>query len=472
MATVVKSKETLLAELKTFLRAYNRLLDTGDNSLAKDFLLLPFSIGGSLIMDQVALARDYHILSRLTGTEVDNEATNYKLERLPGSYAVAIITFWTETLPTADVVIQAGTQAKTAGTAFTSAVTFSTVSQATFSTAGFGSYYSFDRIRYEFPVLALCDTIGKTGNVGAELINTLVGTVPQISGVTNLTAAYQGSDSESDDDLKVRIMLAKLGRDLNVTNGVRGQMRGFGFIDAYPVRVEDSDAEKATGIDVFVIDSAPETVSETFSYDPAQTIYYLVNRPVTEVTSVVLGNGAVVSPPQYSAHIDSTSPMRRSVYGQDYIELSTSLGLVPGDSFTVTYNYSKVIKNAQSTVDLVDNRVLTADTLIKRAYPLYLYVTATLTYKANADVAATKSKCRNALAQLLSTYRLSDPIQKSDIIVVLQTGYGDYPVDTVDAVRISSYFLVDEFGNTYLPTDEVISVGKKYYVLYGSATLV
>lgn len=472
MASVIKSKETLLAELRTFLRAYNRLLDTGDNSLAKDFLLLPFSIGGSTIMDQVSVARDLHILSRLVGTELDNEATNYKLERLPGTFALVSLTFFTSATPTTDVTIPAGSQGKTAGTAFSSPITFSTVSQATYPVSSLGVYYSHDRARYEFTILALCDTIGRTGNIGAELITTLIGAIPQIDGVTNLTAAFQGSDSESDDDLKVRIQMAVLGRDLNVPNGVRGQLMGYGFIDAYPVRVEDADAEKASGIDAFVIDVAPDTVTETFSYDPAQTIFYLANRPVTDITSVVLGSGTVLSTAQYDAHIDATSPMRRSVYGQDYVELHSGLGLTLGDSFSVTYNYSKVIKNAQADIDLVDNKVLTSDLLVKRAYPLYFYVTATLTYKANADVAATKSKCKNALAQLLATYRLGNPIQKSDLIVVLQNGYGDYPVDTVDAVRISSYSLVDEVGTTYLPIDEVISVGKKYYVLYGAATLV
>ena len=76
------------------------------------------------------------------------------------------------------------------------------------------------------------------------------------------------------------------------------------------------------------------------------------------------------------------------------------------------------------------------------------------------------------MSQFVATYRLGDSIQKSDLIVVLQTGFGDYPIDTVDAVVISSYYLQDELGKQYLPIDEKILVGAKYYIVFGQATVV
>jgi hypothetical protein len=466
----IKSLEQLLAELTTFLRAYNRRLDTGDNSLAKDLLLLPYSVGGKAIMDQVEIARDLGILSRLEDVDLDNEATNYRLERNPGSFATVSLLFTTVNAPTANVVIPAGTQAQTSGTSFTAPVSFSTISETTFNLSNIETYFSFDRGRYEFPVTALADSIGVVGNVGANLVNILIGTVSEITGVTNLTASTGGLDEEVDDDFRARIQLAKTGRDLNIANGIRQFLKNQGFTDAQAVRVEDTFSEKATGIDVFVINQSSSSATETFTYDPAQTNYIFTNRPVLEVTSVTAG-GSTLSSSDYSVNIDSTSPVRRSVFSNDNIAIRLSASLTVGQSFSVTYNYASLVRSAQDVLNLVENNILTADPLVKRGYSLLLNVTASLTLTTNADPAATRSRVRNALSQFAATYRLGDDLQKSDLIVVMQNGFGDFPVNTVDAVRISNYFLQDEDGNSLLPVDEVISVNTKQYIIFGTATI-
>ena len=354
----IKSLETLLAELRTFIRALNRRLDTGDNSLSKDFLLTPFSVGGKAIMDQVEIARGLGILSRLESGDLDNEATNYKKERLPGSYSVVTLTFYSSTAPTTDVVIPAGTQAQTSGTTFVSPVSFSTVSEARFTVSDADSYFSYDRNRYEWEVTALCDEIGTVGNIGSELINQLIGSIGGVEGVTNLTAATGGLDEEEDDDFRTRIQLAKTGRDLNTVNGLRLYMRDLGFLDAYPVRIEDADAEKATGIDVFVINNSSEAFIDIFTYDPSQEKYYLTKRPVLEVTSVVGSNKGNLGASDYDAMIDNTSPLRRSIYAQDYLTFDAAAGLLYGETITVQYNYAPLIIQAQENLGLNENDVL------------------------------------------------------------------------------------------------------------------
>jgi hypothetical protein len=467
----IKSREVLLAELKTFMRAVNPSMDSSGNSLTKDIVLNPYSIGGGAIMSQVQVVKFLHILSYLEGGDVDNEGTNYNKERLTGDFAVVVLTFYTVNRPTADIVVPASTQAQTTGTSFVSPSTYSTVAEARFSLGDVESYYSFDRARYEFNVLALSDDVGTVGNVGARMITSLIGSVSGIEGVTNLTASVGGLDEESDDDYKERIRLAKTGRDLNVVNGIKGFVKDAGFLDAYPVRVEDTDSERATGVDVFVISSNASVYTEIFTYDPAKERYYLAMRPVTEITSVVGSNKGTLGLSDYDANIDNSSELRRSIYATDHVRIRTAAALLPGEQITVTYNYDASIQQTQETFDLNDNNILTADPLIKRAYPLYLSIVGSLTLKANADGATTRNKVKNALSQFLSTYRLGDDIQKSDLIVVMQEGYGDFPVDTVDAVIITSYILTDEDGAVRQPTNEVIAVGNKEYAVYGAATL-
>lgn len=465
-----KSLQTLIAEVKTFIRTKNRSLDVSSNSLINDIILTPYGVAGKLLMDQVEVAKNLHILSSLVDTDLDNEGTNYNKERGGGVYATVDLTFYATSKPTAEVVIPATAQAQTAGTAFSTPVTFTVDGESRFALADVDAYYSHDRDRYEFTCSATCDTIGTDGNVSANIISMLVGGVSQINGVSNLTAAVGGSDQEMDDDFRERIRLAKLGRCLNVSNGIKGYLSGLGFADSHVIRVEEAGYERASGVDAFVVDYSSEVQTDAFIYDPAQQRYYFTKRPVREVTVVRSAAIGTLSTSQYAVTIDSTSPMRRSIYAQDFIEFMAPL--VVGDTLSVSYNYSSAISQAQATLNLPDNRVLTADILVKRAYPLSLFLSALLTLKANADGPSTRNKCRNALSQFLSSYRLGDDVQKSDLIIVLQQGYGDYPVDNVDAVTISSFYLLDEWGGTYTATNDIIAVGDKEHAIYGSATVV
>lgn len=467
-----KSIETLIGELRTFLRIYNYRLDTGDSSLNKALILYPYAVGGKAVLDQVEDIRDLHILSENEGTEIDDFAGDFKKERSAGRYASVTIIFYTRTTPTENITVHAGAQVRTAGTAFVSPAAFSTLSEATFAVSAAETYYSYDRDRYEFAVAGIADDIGSTGNVGAGDIVQLVSSVSGVDGVTNLVASSGGIDEEDDEDLKRRISLAQSGRDLNVVDGLRGYVQDQGFLDAFPVRVEDADSERITGVDVFVIDNSYATHTETFTYDPSRERYYFTLRPVVAVTSVQGSLAGILGTSEYDATIDTTSQYRRSTQGLDYISFRQTAALTVGESVSVTYTYSEAIRQAQSNLALNTNKILTTDALVKRAYPVYFYLNATLDLTTNADGPATRNKARNAIVQLLSTYRLGDDIQKSDLVVALQEGYGDYPIDTVDAVVINSYYLQDEFGSTYQPIDEVISVGNKQYVVYGRAVIV
>jgi len=466
-----KSKEVVLGELRTFLTAYNRLIDTGQNSLTKDFILLPQSVGGSLIFEQLEIVNNLFILSQQSSSELDLEGTNYKLERSGGTFAIVTATFYTETVPTSDIFIAAGTNMQTAGTSFTSPIVFETVADYTVSVSAVADFFSYDRARYEFPVLCTAENVGSDGNIGSGTLIILSASIAQIAGVTNLAASSGGSDAESDEDFRARIQAAKTGRDLNTVNGLTSYVESAGFIDAHAIRVEDADSERSTGIDVFIIDTYITAATQSFTYQLGILRYYFENLPVVQVTSVVSSISGVISSSNYDVRVDNSSSLRRSALSQDYIEIRAAASLTPGTIFEVTYTYRADVSQLQSTFDQDDNNVLTADVLVKHAYPLSFIINATLTLKTNADGPTTRSRVRNALIQYLSTYRLGQNIQKSDIIIVLQEGYGDFAIDSVDAVIINSYYLQDEFGVTYLPVDEVISVTDKQYVIHGTATI-
>lgn len=468
----IKTRETLIAEFKAFLKATNKNLDTGDNALLKDLLIDPAAVYTEAVMDQVNIARNLGILSRISGDFLDAEAANYGLERSGGSFATVVLTFWTTTRPTSDVTIGAGTQAQTPSTAFISPVVFTTAGESVFQASDMDTYYSYDLDRYEFEVRAVAEESGTTSNVGAGTITQVIGNPSNIDGVTNKTAASGGLDAEEDDDLRERIRLSKLGRDLNVPNGLSNYLRSQGFLDAYPVRVESSDSERATGIDAFVIDNTVESVTETITYQTYVSEYYFSNRPVGEVTSMVGSTMGALSNSDYNVFIDSTSPLRRSNRANDYFTFNLAAGIPAGESITVTYTYSPLIDQVQTQLEDSDNNVLTADVLIKKAYPLYLYMTASLTLFANSDGPTVRTQARNALAQYISEYRLGDDVQESDLTTALQVGYGDFSVNQVDAVNITEFYVLDINGVRRDAVNRVIDVTDKEYVVLARSSIV
>ena len=143
-----KNKETVLGELQTFIRVFNRQIDTGQNSLTRDFILVPQSIGGSLIFEQLETVNDLFILSQQDSDELDLEGTSYTLERSAGTYAIVTATFYNTATPTADIFIPAGTQIQTVGTSFVSPVLFNVISDYTVALSAVSAFFSYDRGRY------------------------------------------------------------------------------------------------------------------------------------------------------------------------------------------------------------------------------------------------------------------------------------------------------------------------------------
>ena len=466
----LKTNTTILSELRTFLKAYSRLLDTSSNSIINDFILTPLSIGGDLVFAELEKVKNMFLLSQQTSSDLELEATNYKLRRSTGTSATVNITFYSETAPSADVTISQGTRINSVGTTAFPSVVFITDSEYQIIAAAASSFYSFDRGRYEYTVPCTANTVGSSHNLGAETIVRLTGSIEGIDGVTNLLASSGGEDSESNEDLRQRIQKVKTGRDINTVNGLQLYIETLNFSGAYPIRVEDPDAERASGIDIFAIDSYSIAESESFVYRAGTPRHYFEKAPVRSVTAVSSAFSGALGSTQYSVNIDNTTQLRRSAYAQDYIEM-TGLGIPDGDTITVVYTYAADVNQTQSTLELEENNVLTAEVLIKRAFPLYLRLNASLTLKSNADGPITRSRARNSIIQYLATFRLGDPIQKSDLVVVLQEGFGDYALTTVDAVTISSYYLEDEFGTTYAPVAETIEVTNKQYVVFGRAVL-
>ena len=117
-----------------------------------------------------------------------------------------------------------------------------------------------------------------------------------------------------------------------------------------------------------------------------------------------------------------------------------------GDTVEITYLYNTDISTLQTYVDQTTTNVVGADVLIKTGYQAKFYLDLSINVFSQYDFATVKAKVENALIQYISSLRLGDNLQLSDLIVVAQTGSGtDYTIVEVDSVDINT-----ESDKTYI----------------------
>ena len=117
-----------------------------------------------------------------------------------------------------------------------------------------------------------------------------------------------------------------------------------------------------------------------------------------------------------------------------------------GDTVEITYLYNTDINTLQVYSDQTTASVVGADVLIKNGYQAKFYLDLVINIFSQYDFTTVKTKVENALLQYISSLRLGDDLQLSDLIVVAQTGSGtDYTIVEVDSVDINT-----ESDKTYI----------------------
>jgi len=485
----IKDEIQLLSEVRRFLRNVRPDIDTSPNSVVSNLVLFPASISGKLIFSQLDIVQELQVISTLTGEDLDEEAGNYALTRKSGRRSRGSAVFFTSTAPTADLEIPAGTLVSTVTFNLTQQVTYRTVATRTMP-GGIGAtpFFHSDTQRYETdPVPIEAVEIGTKGNIGEARISSVQGAVAGIEGVYNPDAVTGGTDRESDQVLRERVLRRARGRERNIRRGLESYLvNNFDFFDARVLRTDDTQSERANGIDAFVIDDSLAEITQTFIHDPTLDVYGLgaqversrVAKPMLAVL-IVRGEaaGTLSEGTHYEVERDSTSILRFSMRALERLRILPAghVALSEGEVFTVTYSFASEVSRAQIDIDTPENQILTANPLVKRGIRFGVEMRAAVTFFGGVDIEVESEKIRLALSLFFDLFRLGDPIQVSDVIVVIQTGVSGVRVQSVDQVIIREITATDEFGNirriTDDPAGEMIEFSEKEYARFESIAI-
>lgn len=140
----------------------------------------------------VVIASSFWSLDTKVGSELDEFVAFFGFGRLQGKAAQGILTFSLASAATQDIVLLAGTQAYIPGGSATGNLFFATVNEGRIVAGG-----------TTIDVQARCVQVGSVGNVSANLI-TAFSVGLGVSAVNNAAAFSNGTDTETDEQLRAR----------------------------------------------------------------------------------------------------------------------------------------------------------------------------------------------------------------------------------------------------------------------------
>lgn len=480
----IKNERELVEDLRRFIRNVLPGLDISKYSTISDLVLVPIAVGGRLLRLNLDTIQQLMLLGNVSGIDLDREAENHSLTRKGGTRSTGRARLYTTVRPSNDVTIPAGTLVSTVVFQLDQTLVYQTTATRTLSGgSGATSFFSLDTQRYEIDVPIEAVEPGVKSNIGADKIQIINGSISGIEGVTNPDAVTGGRDRETDDLLRFRIRKKILGSERNIRKGLESYLiDNFDFFDASAARVDDQDAERPDGVDVYVIDDSIEETTDTFSHAQGLDTYTLTRRPVIQVSGVAGETAGVLEEGvHFEVEIDSTSLYRRSPRALDQVRILPAghMLLEQGEFITVVYSYNDEIARAQD--DLNDERIhlLTTNPLIKKAIRFDLDIQVGVSFLAGSAINtnAEQSKIELALSTLLDDYHLADPAQVSDFVVAIQTGVPGIEIRSVDQVIIRRMLATSELGEERvidaddgLEDTQSIDFSRKEFVRLGRVT--
>jgi hypothetical protein len=430
-----------------------------------------------------------------------------------------VITFYSSTQPTSDFTFPAGTRVATDASTGANQIVFTTSNVVRFLSALEANYYNPNTGYWEVQAQAVAEAGGSSGNIGAYSITKILNSSSPFR-VSNNTAFTGGSDQESNTQLASRTLDAFTGNNKGTRNGYEGTIKSQdGVLDSLvvgpgePLMIRDGGQGGKVDIWTLTTTSAPVQLSPSTNSDllinwnsstqslndytlvfpiqpmvvEAQTIVYGTTGPGNPLTNIPLYESRNPAPsgiPYISAGdyhytliksndlnlANSVLSNDRIVWDPDTLEqlrtYPSGLNVNNTLQLAVFYSYNSTINTLQSVIDQPDNKIITADVLVKSAIKLIIDIQGSVNllpqYKATSS---TKKQTINNVITALTNYINSDllgqKLEKSDIVQVMHNVAG------VDNVVLNSITITRRYDPIYdiapLTVENITSESNQYF---------
>ena len=454
---------TIVQGFKNYIRSKNSKIEISEGTFTKDVVIdAPAREFENLYVRIDQVANDQAID---TASDVGLEATarNFSKVRKGARRARGDVRFYSNTAPSADIVIPAGTTVSTLLSDVTFAVQFKTTQTITMRSAQALSYYNPTTAKYEIAVEVEALAGGEDGNVGAGTIIVANGSISGINGVYNPFATSGGLPAETSQQLGARLSSALAGTALGTLSGFTSFVLEQDAVEEVLV-VGGAETGRADigAIDIYVKGKVYRNATDELSdpYTPYPS-FVLSKQPVIPgtLTSLLSGVSGVLPTVSWSL-VKDTGTYGGSIYAQDAIQWTSIVPTTSG-SIVANYQYNGLVEDLQSVLARDNQDVLNSNTLVRWATEIPVDVTMRIRILdgfVGTDVA---SLVVTACTAFLDTMTVGQEVQQADIVreALNVAGVDDafLPLDVLQST--DGLITKNSFNNLTIPSKSYASAG-------------
>jgi len=340
---VAKSFEDIIDDIVSYIREVHPDLDTKVGSVTREVFIEPTAYILYQLYDELERVRDAQTISTATGYDLDRIASNFAVVRKEGAAAFGTLVVTFNITPSDKIIIRDGTIVSTFN-----GIDFRIIGTYTID----GSYLSYyesiaNKYRLDFNKYGVVTTqalevhveavnVGSSGNVGVNQIK--IHNIQGINEIINLEPTTGGTDVESDESLRDRLLLVFTGSNVGTLDGYRAAVLQSPYVEAaYVLGPNDEidgkklkDKRGNTAINIYIRGINEDSYSDTFIYsstgENAKEFLLGTNaadynyRPVTSIVSVEGGNSGVFPVDNYTFVADTKTEYAGSVKSQDILK--------------------------------------------------------------------------------------------------------------------------------------------------------
>ncbi len=370
---------------------YNIMLQPVSNEIAK------------IEAEQERIGSLYSLRFQEVATESETTAlaTNFGIQKAPGTKSSAVVFFFRSTRPTETAQVRRGTLVGNLDGTLNYIVQEDVVIDPTNA----DSFFNSARRTFEVAVNVKAVSPGENFNIPAFRINTLITPNVDFDGVENRAPAEGGSEEETQDSEVNRIRERFAGLNTGSVDGVR-----FVASNSFPEIIQDvaiiqpaSDLFRRTiltpGLDVYIAGSNLETVRQNYVAIGGETEIPIASPPSVPSSLVLSINGVI--------NVDSTiveddSAVANTVQANEVVSLTSPL--VPGDVATFTYAFNRLILDVQNIYEPTtagDSLLFGTDILVYEAVEVPITVVMSIRVASSFDIPRTTDQVTNAVLALV-----------------------------------------------------------------------
>ena len=401
----------------------------------------------------------------ITDSDIESFCANYEVWRVQASYSTGILTYYTYTAPTKDVLINAGSVISTASTPV---YLFTVDSTLSIPLENMASYFNGAVGRWEFSVSITASVAGSSCRAGAGAVSVMVTSIEGIQGCVNNSAISGGADAETNESMLNRVSGVFRSRGLHNDLGVKSFVDNY--TESYIVGAGDVLMLRDNGhggcTDVYIrkmvlVSNIDTVVINKDAFDDIGNYYTatsitLSKPPVKSISSVSI-NGTVINTTEYTLKTD-TGVYAKSTKAYDKIELSptgTILTFKDTDVVEISYIYDSYPYTVAEYLNTSTNKYRGRDYLVREMSPGGIKIELLLQPN-GGTIKDFEDSWNTTISNYLSNLPSGSTVTKASIVQIYNG------ISTIANIKLDAVSITDMSGLGTASSDRIVYPGNVY----------